>query len=177
MWDIIILPVIFVSSLVIKYNTNLLGIKLRLIVITENWRKIRNCRYSTNDGWNSFLFILSKSLFNSVWEICLAWSVENRLQHMRCVTAHAHLHMHIKQATLHTPHMIKMSFRYLCMAHLNGKSFPILTLQKLSKQNAVFNFKLEKMVENSIKMIQYLTFFLECNATIFWFTYIIKQDY
>ena len=53
------------------------------------------------------------------------------------------------------------------MAHLNGKSFPILTLQKLSKQNAVFNFKLEKMVENSIKMIQYLTFFLECNATIF----------
>ena len=116
--------------MVIKYNTNLLGIKLRLIVITENWRRIRNRRYSANDGWNSFLFILSKSVFNSVWEICLALSIENRLPHMRCVTAHAHLHMHIKQATLHTPHMIKMSFRYVFMAHLNGKSFLILTLQK-----------------------------------------------
>ena len=47
---------------------------------------------------NLFSFGMRGYLFHPVQYLTqFAWSAENRLQHMRCETAHVHLHMHIKR--------------------------------------------------------------------------------
>ena len=73
-----------------------------------------------------------------------------------CTPPHAHKTSYIT----HTSYD-KNVFQVCVYGTSQWKKFPNLNITKeLSKQNAIFNFKLEKMVENSIKMIQYLTFFL-----------------